>query len=160
MRNYKRVPSNISSHRSDSELDSLNISTSKQTQTLEEQFNLWINTLNANLSKRLYKNVFQDISSNLKKYYSLSIHSKAIVLKIRTILKIIEMKGLLAKCTDDKKILVNPRIIKYKRDVVEYIILHQFAHLKYKNHTKSFYNFMEKYLPEYKKYENLVNMKY
>ena len=93
MRNYKRVPSNISSHRSDSELDSLNISTSKQTQTLEEQFNLWINTLNANLSKRLYKNVFQDISSNLKKYYSLSIHSKAIVLKIRTILKIIEMKG-------------------------------------------------------------------
>ena len=93
MRNYKRAPSNISSHRSDSELDSLNISTSKQTQTLEEQFNLWINTLNANLSKRLYKNVFQDISSNLKKYYSLSIHSKAIVLKIRTILKIIEMKG-------------------------------------------------------------------
>ena len=74
--------------------------------------------------------------------------------------KIVEMKGLLAKCTDDKKILVNPRIIKYKRDVVEYIILHQFAHLKYKNHTKSFYNFMEKYLPEYKKYENLVNMKY
>ena len=74
--------------------------------------------------------------------------------------KIIEMKGLLAKCTDDKKILVNPRIIKYKRDVVEYIILHQFAHLKYKNHTKSFYNFMEKYLPEYKKYEDLVNMKY
>ena len=57
MRNYKRAPSNISSHRSDPELDSLNISTSKQTQTLEEQFNLWINTLNANLSKRLYKNV-------------------------------------------------------------------------------------------------------
>ena len=55
---------------------------------------------------------------------------------------------------------INARIIKYKRDVVEYIILHQFAHLKYKNHTKSFYNFMEKYLPEYKKYENLVNMKY
>ena len=65
MRNYKRAPSNISSHRSDSELDSLNISTSKQTQTLEEQFNLWINTLNANLSKRLYKNVLQDISKNI-----------------------------------------------------------------------------------------------
>ena len=93
MRNYKRSPSNISSHRSDSELDSLNISTSKQPQTLEEQFNLWINTLNANLSKRLYKNVFQDISSNLKKYYSLHIHYKAIVLKTRTMLKIIGSKG-------------------------------------------------------------------
>ena len=60
---------------------------------------------------------------------------------------------------EDKKILINPRIVKYKREVIEYIILHEFCHLKYKNHTKSFYNMLEKYMPDYKKYE-IKNIKY
>ena len=45
--------------------------------------------------------------------------------------EIVEMKDCLAKCTDDKKILINPRIIKYDRKIIEYIILHEFCHLKY-----------------------------
>ncbi|MCI8290849.1 MAG: M48 family metallopeptidase [Clostridia bacterium] len=73
--------------------------------------------------------------------------------------EIVEMKDCLAKCTDDKRILINPRIIKYKREVIEYIAMHEFCHLKYKNHTKSFYNMLEKYMPDYKKYE-LKNVKY
>ncbi|MBP3463533.1 MAG: DUF45 domain-containing protein [Clostridia bacterium] len=73
--------------------------------------------------------------------------------------KVIEMQGILAKVTDDKKILINPRIVKYKREVIEYIILHEFCHLKYKNHTKSFYNMLERYMPDYKKYE-IKNIKY
>lgn len=73
--------------------------------------------------------------------------------------EIVEMKDCLAKCTEDKKILINPRIIKYKKEVIEYIIMHEFCHLKYKNHTKSFYNMIEKYIPNYVKYE-LKNIKY
>ena len=69
-----------------------------------------------------------------------------------------EMKDRLALCTEDKKIIINPRIIRYKREIIEYIILHEFCHLKYKNHTKSFYNMIEKYMSDYKKYEvkNLI----
>ncbi len=73
--------------------------------------------------------------------------------------EIVEMKDCLAKCTDDKKILINPRIIKYDRKIIEYIILHEFCHLKYKNHTKSFYNLVERYVPDYSKYE-IKNIKY
>lgn len=73
--------------------------------------------------------------------------------------KIVEMNGILAKCTEDKKILINPIIVKYQKEIIEYIILHEFCHLKYKNHTKSFYNMLEKYMPDYKKYE-LKNIKY
>ena len=67
--------------------------------------------------------------------------------------KLEEMTGYLAKCTNDKKIIINPRIIRYKKEVIEYIILHQFCHLKYKNHTKSFYNMLKTYMPDYEKYE-------
>ena len=73
--------------------------------------------------------------------------------------EIVEMKDCLAKCTDDKKILINPRIIIYDRKIIEYIILHEFCHLKYKNHTKSFYNLVERYVPDYSKYE-IKNIKY
>ncbi len=73
--------------------------------------------------------------------------------------EIVEMKDCLAKCTDDKKILINPRIIKYDRKIIEYIILHEFCHLKYKNHTKSFYNLVQRYVPDYSKYE-IKNIKY
>jgi len=73
--------------------------------------------------------------------------------------EIVDMNGVLAKCTDGKKIMINPRIIKYQKEVIEYIVLHEFAHLKYKNHTKSFYNFIEKYLPNYKDCE-IKNVKY
>lgn len=74
--------------------------------------------------------------------------------------EIVEMAGVLAKCTEDKRILINPRIIKYKREVIEYIVLHEYAHLKYKNHTKSFYKFIEKYMPDYERYEKISTMKY
>lgn len=70
-----------------------------------------------------------------------------------------EMEGIIAKCTENRNIIINPRIIRYKREVIEYIILHEFCHLKYKNHTKSFYNMLEKYMPDYKKYE-ISGMKY
>ncbi len=73
--------------------------------------------------------------------------------------KIMDMNDCIAKCTQDKIIIVNPRIIKYKREVVEYIIMHEFCHLKYKNHTKSFYNMLSKYIPNYSKFE-IENMKY
>ena len=42
----------------------------------------------------------------------------------------------------------------YSRETIEYIILHEFCHLKYKNHTKSFYNMVKTYIPNYEKIED------
>ena len=64
--------------------------------------------------------------------------------------KIKVMKDCLAKVTEDKKIIIDPRIIKYDRDIVEYIILHEFCHLKYKTHSKGFKEMMRKYCNNFK----------
>ena len=37
------------------------------------------------------------------------------------------------KC-ENKKITIHPEIVKYSRDLIEYTILHQYCHLRYKNH--------------------------
>lgn len=61
----------------------------------------------------------------------------------------------LGKC-EDKKITIHPEIVKYSRKVIDYVILHQYCHLKHKNHTKAFFNMLETYLPDYKKCEAIL----
>ena len=56
----------------------------------------------------------------------------------------------------DKKITIHPEIVKYNRKVIDCIILHQYCHLKYKNHTKAFFKMLKTYLPEYKKCEEIL----
>ena len=61
----------------------------------------------------------------------------------------------LGKC-EKHKITINPEIVKYSRDIIDYVVLHQYCHLKHKNHTKLFFNMLEKYLPNYKKCEEIL----
>ena len=71
------------------------------------------------------------------------------------------MHGILAKCSEDKKITINPEIIKYDREVIEFIVLHEFCHLKYKTHCRKFYELIEKYMPNYRLYAcQIDNMKF
>ena len=45
------------------------------------------------------------------------------------------INGKIAKC-EDGKITINPELMKYKRKTIEYIVAHEFCHLKYKSHGK------------------------
>ena len=66
-----------------------------------------------------------------------------------------KMNKELGRC-EENKITINPEIVKYDREVIDYIVLHEYCHLKYKSHCKSFIKMLEKYDPDYKKYERIV----
>lgn len=66
------------------------------------------------------------------------------------------MPSTLAKCTEET-ITINPDIAMYDRETIDYIILHEFCHLKYKNHTKSFYNMIKTYMPNYEEKAKELN---
>ena len=67
-----------------------------------------------------------------------------------------KMSEELGKC-EENKITINPEIVKYDREVIDYIVLHEYCHLKYKSHCKSFIKMLEKYEPNYKKYDRIVD---
>ena len=69
---------------------------------------------------------------------------------------ITKMKNTLGKCIDGKTIYINPELMQYKREIIEYVVMHEFCHLKYKTHGKRFYEIIEKYIPNYKKYEREI----
>ncbi len=66
------------------------------------------------------------------------------------------MENIVAKCNGGK-ITINPDIVMYSKDIIEYIVLHEFCHLKYKNHTKSFYNMIKTYMPNYEEKAKELN---
>ncbi len=71
------------------------------------------------------------------------------------------MERNLAKCIEQRKIIWNPKMVTYSKETIEYIVLHEFCHLRYKNHTKSFYQMLEKYMPNYEKYaKEISNLQY
>lgn len=57
--------------------------------------------------------------------------------------------------TEEQKIIISPDIVKYDRKAIEYIVLHEFCHLKYKIHCKSFWQMIKAYMPDYEKYAHV-----
>ena len=67
------------------------------------------------------------------------------------------MKHILATCENGKNITINPELFKYKREIIEYVVIHEFCHLKYKTHSKSFYTMLKKYVPNYETLSNEIH---
>ena len=66
------------------------------------------------------------------------------------------MNGKIGKC-ENGKITINPELMKYRRNTIEYVVAHEFIHLKYKSHGKRFYQVIEKHFPEYKRCEREIS---
>lgn len=108
------------------------------------------------------KNVSKIVNAVLNKMYEKIAQQEVeeIMEKIRMKLrfapedyKIQIIKKTMAKCTQDRQIIINPYIVKYDRETVEYMILHEYCHLKYKTHSKGFWELIKKAMPQYEKYD-------
>jgi len=57
----------------------------------------------------------------------------------------------LGKCYRDK-IIINPDIVAYKKETIEYIIFHEFCYFKCRKHSKKFYDMIKSHVPNYQTY--------
>ena len=55
-------------------------------------------------------------------------------------------------CSSKKNITISLRLITKTEGALTYVILHELCHLKYMNHSKYFWQLLENYMPDYKKY--------
>ncbi len=55
-----------------------------------------------------------------------------------------------------QKITINSELIKTPPPCVDYVILHELAHFKYKNHDASFYDFLSKLMPDWKEQKSIL----
>ena len=69
--------------------------------------------------------------------------------------KIKNMKNEIGRCKNNT-ITINPKIVMFHRNIIDYVVLHEYCHLKYKTHCKSFYKMLEEYEENYEKYEEII----
>lgn len=66
-------------------------------------------------------------------------------------IRVISMKTRWGSCNvESKNINLNLELIKKPRYCIEYVILHELAHLKYPNHSKEFWEYMSVHMPNWK----------
>jgi len=53
-------------------------------------------------------------------------------------------------CSVKNVLSFNTMMMKLPDDVIQYIIIHELAHIKHKHHQKSFWQLVEAYLPDYR----------
>ena len=72
--------------------------------------------------------------------------------------KLKRINNKMADClTEEGVIIINPDIVKYDKETIEFILIHQFCHLKYKTHSKKFNEILDKNISKKEKYALICN---
>lgn len=60
------------------------------------------------------------------------------------------------RCISNRHISINAKVMKYDRECIDYVCLHELCHLVYMNHGEDFWTLVEKYCPKRKKIRDIM----
>lgn len=102
-----------------------------------------ISRIENKIDDKIKKIAYEEISKAMNKYIQITGLSPA-KFTVR------KFKRIWGNCSSKKEIKINQNIIWYSQKEIEYVCLHEITHLKYMNHKKEFWDFIKKYMPDYK----------
>ncbi|MFZ2205202.1 MAG: SprT family zinc-dependent metalloprotease [Minisyncoccia bacterium] len=73
-------------------------------------------------------------------------------------LKIREMRKRWGSFLNKDKILLNPKLISMPKECIDYVIVHELCHLKYKNHDKRFFELFNKKFPKWERVKDRLEI--
>jgi len=79
-------------------------------------------------------------------YYSSKMNLKYSKLKFR------KMRRRWGSCNSKREITLNKELTRIDKNLIDYVVVHELAHLKHMNHSKEFHAFVDLYLPQSKLY--------
>ena len=112
--------------------------------------------LSENRKNKNNTEIINELISNLYKKIAEKEVSMAMALVTRVVgikpnkYRIKKLKTAWGTCTSNKNITINSELMKYDREVIQYVVLHEICHLRYMNHSNDFWNMVEKYMSNYK----------
>jgi len=71
-------------------------------------------------------------------------------------LKITSAKKRFGSCNGKNSICFSYYLMLYPKEAIDYVVVHELAHIKHHNHSKEFYNFISIFMPDYKQREKLL----
>lgn len=91
-----------------------------------------------------YANKAKEIIPKMVEKYSEQMQLYPATLKFR------KNKSRWGSCSYKNNINLNIYLMKLPLEAIEYVIVHELAHIEHKNHSKMFWNLVEKYKSDYK----------
>lgn len=91
------------------------------------------------------KNKAENILPGKAEYFSKIMGLKPTAVKIGT------AKTRFGSCSGKNSLNFSAYLMNYPEEAVDYVVVHELAHIKHKNHQKEFYALIAKYLPDYKR---------
>lgn len=70
--------------------------------------------------------------------------------------KITKAKKRFGSCSGKNGLCFSCYLMLYPAEAVDYVVVHELAHIKHHNHSREFYKLIEKYMPDYKRREKLL----
>ena len=71
--------------------------------------------------------------------------------------KITKAQRRFGSCSSKNHLCFSYRLMQYPREAIEYVVVHELAHIVHRNHGKSFYALIASILPDYKERDRLLN---
>ncbi|MBT4942018.1 MAG: M48 family metallopeptidase [Candidatus Magasanikbacteria bacterium] len=100
--------------------------------------------------KERAKVVFKDLFQELYKVFG---YKKSVRVRIATMKrKWGSFKG--------STVTLNPLLIQASKDAINYVITHELCHVRYKNHDKKFWDFMDEMYPGWEKVKEVLEVKF
>ncbi len=104
--------------------------------------------------KKVAKEVFMKMVDELYPLFS-----EKIAVKPKVTIRFMKTRWGSAKPSDNK-ITLNAKLVYTEKELLKMVIVHEFCHFYYLDHSRSFYNLLESYIPNYKKVMKQYNKKY
>lgn len=111
-----------------------------------------IDMLDENEIKRLKELALEVIPPRVEYYASLVGVSYASI-------SINRAKTRFGSCSSQKRLNFSCNLMRYPIEAIDYVVLHEVAHLKELNHSKRFWAIVEKYMPDYKERKRILKMR-
>ena len=75
-------------------------------------------------------------------------------------IKITSAKKRFGSCSGKNGICFSYFLMLYPIEAITYVVVHELAHIKHHNHSKSFHQYVKKYLPQADRYESMLQPEY
>lgn len=71
-------------------------------------------------------------------------------------MKITKAKKRFGSCNQKNSLCFSCFLMQYPLEAVDYVVVHELAHIRHHNHSAEFYSLIRRYMPDYKQREKLL----
>lgn len=107
---------------------------------------------------KMQEKIEQEDMERLSKIVEESVRKYSITLGVAPKkVRVKDIKYAWGSCSSNKNITINMNLARKSENAIEYVVLHEMCHLVYMNHSKDFWNLVEKHMPRYKEYKKMLS---